>query len=468
MQPHSTTTPFGRRSLTLAHVASQANAKARPPEKAVHKWQVFRAICTARARIGVSERALAVLDALLSFHPETTLSGEGLIVFPSNQQLALRAHGMAPATLRRHLAALVDCGLVIRRDSPNGKRFARKGQGGAIEMAFGFDLGPLVARADEFEAWAEEVRAEERALRLVRERVTLCRRDIAKMIATGVEEGVPVRLRGQGPSDWSDIHGLYRGVLDRIPRSASRLELEPIAEELTTLADEILSLLETHVKSSNSSANESQTERHIQNSNPNNLTDLEPGFQESQGAKPEPQPEPSRSPRQAFPLGMVLKACPDFVDYAKGGIANWRDFQATAAVGALDARDQPQRLGGGATRDGGNSRGDRRGGHPAKGGGDQQRRRISARADAKSRGGRIHDRTDADGADRGAQSREEASVSRMGSAALRGAAPAPCGGCAAVAPLRTPQGRDQRSPSRAWCGSRQMTFWNENMKRFSG
>ena len=131
MQPHSSTTPFGRRSLTLAHVASQAVAKARPPEKAVHKWQVFRAICAAKARVGVSERALAVLDALLSFHPETTLSGEGLIVFPSNQQLALRAHGMAPATLRRHLAALVDCGLIIRRDSPNGKRFARKGQGGA-------------------------------------------------------------------------------------------------------------------------------------------------------------------------------------------------------------------------------------------------------------------------------------------------------------------------------------------------
>ena len=96
-----------------------------------------------------------------------------------------------PATLRRHLAALVDCGLIIRRDSPNGKRFARKGQGGDIEMAFGFDLGPLVARAEEFEAWAEEVRAEERALKLVRERITLCRRDIAKMIATGIEEGVP-------------------------------------------------------------------------------------------------------------------------------------------------------------------------------------------------------------------------------------------------------------------------------------
>ena len=29
---------------------------------------------------------------------------------------------------------------------------------------------------------------------------------------------------------------------------------------------------------------------------------------------------------------MVLEACPDIVDYAKGGISNWRDLQATAAV----------------------------------------------------------------------------------------------------------------------------------------
>src|SRR5580704_12994775 len=251
MQPHSSTTPFGRRSLTLAHVASQATAKARPPDKAVHKWQVFRAICTARARIGVSERALAVLDALLSFHPETALTGEGLIVFPSNQQLALRAHGMASATLRRHLAALVDCGLIIRRDSPNGKRFARKGRGGTIEMAFGFDLGPLVARAEEFEAWAEDVQAEERALRLVRERITLLRRDIAKMIATGIEEGVPTRNTGQRRADWAEFQELYRGIVGRLPRTATLAELQPLAEQLTTLADEILTILEAHVKSEN-------------------------------------------------------------------------------------------------------------------------------------------------------------------------------------------------------------------------
>jgi len=128
------------------------------------------------------------------------------------------------------------------------------------------------------------------------------------------------------------MHAIYRGILARVPRTATRQELEPIAEELTLLADEILSLLETHVKLSNLSANESQNERHIQNSNPNHLPELEPGFQGSQGAKPEPQPEPSRPPQQGYPLGMVLQACPDLLDYAKGGIANWRDFQSVAAV----------------------------------------------------------------------------------------------------------------------------------------
>ena len=101
MQSHPPTTPFGRRSLTLAHVASQMVATARPPEKIVHKWKIFHAICTARPRLGVSERSLSVLNALLTFHPETALTGEDdLIVFPSNHQLTRRAHAIPASTLR--------------------------------------------------------------------------------------------------------------------------------------------------------------------------------------------------------------------------------------------------------------------------------------------------------------------------------------------------------------------------------
>ncbi|HEY8065232.1 MAG TPA: plasmid replication protein RepC, partial [Methylosinus sp.] len=184
------TTPFGRRPLSLAMVASQTAtenfaAKQGASETVVHKWRLFRALTEAKEPLGVTERALSVLHALLSFHQETALSlpgndarseeaagaAGGIVVFPSNKELSIRAHGMAAATLRRHLACLVDAGLIIRRDSPNGKRFARKGQGGAIADAFGFDLAPLVARSSEIENLAEEVRAENRAIALLREKI---------------------------------------------------------------------------------------------------------------------------------------------------------------------------------------------------------------------------------------------------------------------------------------------------------
>ena len=332
MEPHLSTTPFGRRSLTLAHVANQAIAKTRLPEKAVHKWEVFRAICTAKAKIGVSERALAVLNALLTFHPETALTGEGLIVFPSNEQLSLRAHGMPATTLRRQLSALVDCGLIIRRDSPNGKRYARKDRAGEIEVAFGFDLSPLVVRAEQFEAWSDEVQTEQRALKLVRERITLCRRDIAKMIATGMEEVVPTRRGQHGPADWSEVHAFYRAIVDRIPRTATRETLEPIAYDLSLLADEILTLLENHIKTANPAGNESRNGCHIQNSNPDSFIDLEPRLSQSQGARAEPKLPTAKMPEGTYPLGMVLDACPDLADYMKGGISSWRDFLAGVAV----------------------------------------------------------------------------------------------------------------------------------------
>ncbi|MBR0899090.1 replication initiation protein RepC [Bradyrhizobium tropiciagri] len=333
MQSHSPTTPFGRRSLTLAHVASQMVATERPPEKIVHKWKIFHAICTARPRLGVSERSLSVLNALLTFHPETALTGEDdLIVFPSNHQLTRRAHGMPASTLRRHLAVLVDAGLIVRRDSPNGKRYARKDNAGEIELAFGFDLSPLVVRSEEFESLAADIEAEARALKLVRERITLCRRDIAKMIATGIEEGVPTRRAGQGPADWQEVHAAFRAMVAQIPRTATRQELEPIADELSQLADDVLNLLEEHIKSKNPSANESHSERHIQSSNTDALIELEPSLREGRAAGTEPKPQPPRVGEGAYPLGMVLSACPDIVDYAKGGVSNWRDFVATAAV----------------------------------------------------------------------------------------------------------------------------------------
>src|ERR1700722_6950727 len=333
MQSHQPTTPFGRRSLTLAHVATQAAASARPPDKVVHKWKVFKAVCVARPRLGVSERALAVLNALISFYPDTTLTGEDdLIVFPSNELLCLRTHGMPASTLRRQLAALVDAGLIVRRDSPNGKRYARKGRGGGVKLAFGFDWAPLVVRAEECEGMAQEIEAEVRAVKLAKERISLCRRDIAKMIATGIEEGVPTRRVGQGPANWQELHSVFRGLVEGLSRTASREELEAAADALSIFADDVLNLLGNRIKTTNTSANESPDERHKQNSNSDSPIELEPRLQKDRAASAEPSPRSPTAAERTYPLGMVLSACPDIVDYAKGGIVNWRDFLATAAV----------------------------------------------------------------------------------------------------------------------------------------
>src|SRR5262244_2820439 len=131
MQTPLATTPFGRRPMTLGMISSQLAANDRTKAGIVHKWHVFQHIKEARQALGATDRALTILQALLSFHPEIALEADSeLVVWPSNEQLMARANGMPPTTLRRHLAVLVDCGLIVRRDSPNGKRYARKGQGG--------------------------------------------------------------------------------------------------------------------------------------------------------------------------------------------------------------------------------------------------------------------------------------------------------------------------------------------------
>ncbi|MER8870566.1 plasmid replication protein RepC [Mesorhizobium sp. M0814] len=322
METGIATTPFGRRPMSLAMLAAQNESREIPKGRVADKWQVYRNLCEGKSIIGTGDRALAVLNALLSFYPDSELSEEnGLIVFPSNAQLSLRAHGMPDSTLRRNLAELVNCGLVIRRDSPNGKRYARKGRGGEIEEAFGFSLAPLLARTQEFEAAAERVRADNRALRLMRERITLHRRDIHKLIEAAVEEDVP--------GDWGGLWRRFRAVVETIPRRANIADLEPIVADLAALHDDVDKLLEIHMESANPSGNESQSERQQSNSNTDSTFEFEPALEKS-GAAAEPLTRTAEPPK-TYPLGMVLKACPEIGDYAVDGIGNWRDFMITAA-----------------------------------------------------------------------------------------------------------------------------------------
>ncbi|WP_429819184.1 plasmid replication protein RepC [Ensifer sp. B1-9] len=353
------TTPFGRRAMSLGMLASQQLAETIEPGITRNKWKLFRAICEARPALGVTDRALTVLDALLTFYPDNELSEErGLIVFPSNAQLSIRARGMTAATLRRHLAGLVDAGLILRKDSANGKRYARRGRAGEVEEAFGFSLAPLLARAAEIEALAAQAVADREHLRVTKQRLTICRRDIAKLIAAAIDEGV----RGE----WERITLMFRSMTARLIRAPGIEQLVSVLDELELLREEIVNTLEKNTKTQKIDSNESQFERHKQNSNPDSIYELEPGFETKLGAnsadhigrpsvplteeknisdsagdagggkgrtRTPKAPTGEGGPLKSFPLGLVLQACPQISDYGPGGqTSNWRDFMTAAVV----------------------------------------------------------------------------------------------------------------------------------------
>ncbi|WFU07204.1 plasmid replication protein RepC (plasmid) [Rhizobium sp. CB3171] len=326
MQVGNVTTPFGRRPISLAQVRGQMKTAEIKSGKTAEKWKVFRDACEAREMLGVQDRALAVLDALLTFYPDNELSEErGLVVFPSNDQLSVRAHGIAGTTLRRHLAALVDAGLIHRKDSANGKRYARKDGSGAIEDAFGFSLAPLLARAEELAHAAQQVAAERKRFRVAKEALTICRRDVRKLITAAVEEGAP--------GDWSHIEALFIALVARIPRSPVISDLTTILEEMEMLREEIINRLEIQENSENTDGYAVQNGCHIQNSKSESSNELEPRSEKEQGAKSSQNIRLRREPIKSFPLAMVLQACPEIVNYGPGGaVGSWRDLMSAAVV----------------------------------------------------------------------------------------------------------------------------------------
>ena len=336
MQTGHVTTPFGRRQATLALVKGQLATAAPAPGTRVEKWKVFRDVCETRERFGLQDRALAVLDALLTFYPNPQLDAEnGLVVFPSNAQLSVRAHGITESTLRRQLGALVDAGLIQRRDSPNGKRYAHRDRAGEIEHAYGFDLSPLVARATELALLAQDVAAERMRFRRAKEALTICRRDVRKLITAAIEEGAP--------GNWAHVETMYVGILGRHPRYPDRNQVEATLDEMELLRTEVLNLLEMQLETENMHGNASPNDRHIQNSNTESINELEPSSEMELG---ESMPEKTLTKSvtdgatkaklgqiKAFPLGMVLRACPQIADYGPGGgIAHWRELMTAAVV----------------------------------------------------------------------------------------------------------------------------------------
>ncbi len=303
------------------------------------KWKVIRALGEARTRFALSDRTIAVLEALVSVLPGKELdASRDMIVFPSNAELSARTNGMAPATLRRHLAALVAADLILRRDSPNGKRYCRRGDSGEVETAFGFDLAPLALSAAAIFEASDHVKAEMRVRSQLRGEITIHQRDIGKLVETASHEN---RV-----GDWEGFAQRLAALSLRLARDAALETLSSRRDGLARLQAEVENAWLDSLSDQELSANDFDFERHIQNSN----TDDNIENRQEKNKKPKPgepawkgwqidpeigidQRQISRRERAAsVPLAYLLTACPLLETYARDGIRNWHDVAATAGL----------------------------------------------------------------------------------------------------------------------------------------
>ncbi|MFT4148597.1 MAG: helix-turn-helix domain-containing protein [Paracoccaceae bacterium] len=149
-----------------------------PAFRPISRRTIMIAVNTCSRDLGLRQGSVVVLDALLSCLPcqgpdgsEVPITPATLLtVYASNETLCFRAKGLTDRQLRRHLATLEEAGLLLRRDSANGKRFPVMKAGKPVG-AFGLDLSPLFARSGELLARALRRREQADELRGLRAQI---------------------------------------------------------------------------------------------------------------------------------------------------------------------------------------------------------------------------------------------------------------------------------------------------------
>ena len=129
---------------------------------------VVATLRNAAPRLGLSSSVISTLDAMLScLAPKRNHH----TVFASNSTLTFRRNGISDRTIRRHAATLQEIGLLVRRDSPNRKRFTKHNSHAGQALRFGFDLSPLFDRLHEIASMAAEVMKEREQIDYLRAKI---------------------------------------------------------------------------------------------------------------------------------------------------------------------------------------------------------------------------------------------------------------------------------------------------------
>ena len=340
--------------LGIAEQLAQAGEKLIVPKK-----QALLACKRVAAHIGLKASDMLLLDTFGAFtQAQDWEEGRRPIVWASNAYL-MEQTGFSLSALKRHARRLVDAGVIAFKDSPNGKRWGHRDAEGHIVEAYGFDLAPLAARAEEFEILHGHLQAERQLCLRVKRQITITRRVIRAKLEVALDRAL------NGP--WSSFSDAFQALLDRLPnrtRSSDWLldllqrfsDLKEQVEAAFGKAEEVVEMpvendstdkvyLPTNTIKMN--PKRSNNEPHILVTN--QLHPVISNSSESEkasdvGAKQETEPPgeteqdewstTAKKPRgTVLDLGTVMQACPGFTQMARdlgGYIENWSQLHRVA------------------------------------------------------------------------------------------------------------------------------------------
>ena len=337
---------------------------------AVPKAQAIVAVKKIAAAIKLRATDMLLLDTLAAVtQSQDWEEGSRPIVWPSNAFLVEQT-GFSLAALRRHIRRLCEAGIISMKDSPNGKRWGRRDDNGYIIEAYGFDLAPLAARTEEFEALHAAL-LEERALcKTLRNTITASRRIIRAKIEEALESGL------RGP--WKALAEEFSMALHKLPKgsviSDKLLDLVDWFSDLKKRVEEAFTNAfdwqensdmncsgqavdmnnkafsnfqnmkpmglknETHIQTTNelnfvNSRNSSKKTKADSISNSNNIEEVKALKDEIENTQWSIYEKKINS---KIEISTVVAACPEFTDtarsFVRGYVKNWNDLHRAAGI----------------------------------------------------------------------------------------------------------------------------------------
>ncbi len=337
-----------------------AEQHARAGERiSVPKNKALLAVKRVAAHLGLKPSDMMLLDTFGAFtKPQDWEQGRRPIVWASNAYL-MEQTGFSLSALKRHARRLVEVGLIAFRDSSNGKRWGHRDDQGIILEAYGFDLSPLAARAEEFGHLFARIQEDRAFCQRTKRQITITRR----IIRAKVDQALETALHGP----WRELSAAFEDLLGKLPRgNATPERLLDMLEWLSELKDSVEqafqaafkredAVVETAPQPQEQVSNETQymtpkgavNDPHILDTkqlNPVSSNTLEKRKAARAGAEPQPM-DPVESKDIVWStfgkkgqgaevdIATVMQSCPSFAEMARdlgGYVDDWEQLHRVA------------------------------------------------------------------------------------------------------------------------------------------